>query len=412
MSMASSQTVTEGVPPAAAVDPSVTARRSRWTPYFVLGAVFSVALVGYAVLRWLSAGKENTDDAQVEADAVMVSARVGGVVLRVLVGDNEQVTKGQLLVEIDPADLAARGKEADAELAAARAQANAADAQVRIVEATAKGGLSAARARLSGTATSMAGAGARIEGAKAALTRSEAEASRAETDLARAEALRKDDAVPQAQVDTARSNALAARAAVAQATAELAAAAEMKRTAQTQIEEAQGRVVQSAPVEAEIAEARANADLAHARADAAEATAAIAKLQVSYTRIEAPADGILSRLAIHEGQLVQIGQQVVTVVPNATYVIANFKETQVGLMRPGQRAEISIDALGGRTFEGTVESTSPGTGARFSLLPADNASGNFVKVVQRLPVKIAWAGVPTDVKLAAGLSADVTVHTR
>jgi len=412
MSMASSQTVSEGVPQAPAADPSVTARRNRWTPYLVLGAVFSVALIGYAVLRWLSAGKENTDDAQVEADAVMVSARVGGMVLRVLVGDNEQVKKGQLLVEIDPADLAARAKEADAELAAARAQANAADAQVRIVEATSKGGLSAARARLSGTATSMAGAGARIEGAKAALTRSEAEASRSETDLARAEALRKDDAVPQAQVDTARSNAIAARAAVAQATAELAAAADMKRTAQTQIEEAQGRVEQSAPVEAEIAEARANADLAHARADAAEATAAIAKLQVSYTRIDAPADGILSRLAIHEGQLVQIGQQVVTVVPNATYVIANFKETQVGLMRPGQRAEISIDALGGRTFEGTVESTSPGTGARFSLLPADNASGNFVKVVQRLPVKIAWAGVPADVKLAAGLSADVTVHTR
>jgi membrane fusion protein (multidrug efflux system) len=412
MSMASSQTVSEGVTQTAATDPVAPAKRSRWTPYFVLGAVFSAALVGYAAVRWLSAGKENTDDAQVEADAVMVSARVGGAVMRVMVGDNEQVKKGQLLVEIDPADLAARAKEADAQLAAARAQANAADAQVRIVEATAKGGLSAARALLSGTATSVAGAGARIEGARAALARSQAEASRADTDLARAEALRKDDAVPQAQVDTARSNALAASAAVAQATAELAAAADMKRTAQTQIAEAQGRVEQSAPVDAEIAEARANADLAHARADAADATAAIAKLQVSYTRIEAPTDGILSRLAVHEGQLLQIGQQVVTVVPTATYVIANFKETQVGLMRPGQRAEISIDALGGRTFDGTVESTSPGTGARFSLLPADNASGNFVKVVQRLPVKIAWAGVPADVKLAAGLSADVTVHTR
>ena len=99
-------------------------------------------------------------------------------------------------------------------------------------------------------------------------------------------------------------------------------------------------------------------------------------------------------------------------MPTATYVVANFKETQVGAMRPGQRAEINVDAFPGRTFEGRVESTSPGTGARFSLLPADNASGNFVKVVQRMPVKIAWVDAPADVQVAAGLSADVTVITR
>jgi membrane fusion protein, multidrug efflux system len=412
MSMASSQTVSEAAPQPAAAEPVVTAKRNRGRPYIVLFSVFAVALAGYGVVKWLSAGKETTDDAQVEADAVAVSARVGGAVLHVQVTDNQQVKKGDLLVEIDPADLAARTKEAEAELAAARAQASAADAQVRIVEATSKGSLSAAKALLSGTATSVAGAGAQIEAAKAALVRSQAEASRADTDLARAESLRKDDAVPQAQVDTARSNALAAHAAVAQAEAQVAAAGDMRRTAQTQIAEAQGRVEQSAPVEAELAQARANADLAHARADAAEATVAISKLQLAYTRIEAPTDGSLSRLAVHEGQLVQIGQQIVTVVPSATYVVANFKETQVGEMRPGQRVEISVDALAGRAFEGIVESTSPGTGARFSLLPADNASGNFVKVVQRVPVKIAWASVPADVKLAAGLSADVTVHTR
>jgi membrane fusion protein (multidrug efflux system) len=103
---------------------------------------------------------------------------------------------------------------------------------------------------------------------------------------------------------------------------------------------------------------------------------------------------------------------VVSVVPEATYVVANFKETQVGAMHAGQRAEITVDAYPGRTFEGRVQSTSPGTGARFSLLPPDNASGNFVKVVQRVPVKITWADVPGDVKLAAGMSADVTVVTR
>ncbi|MDP9152446.1 MAG: efflux RND transporter periplasmic adaptor subunit, partial [Myxococcota bacterium] len=138
----------------------------------------------------------------------------------------------------------------------------------------------------------------------------------------------------------------------------------------------------------------------------------VAELQLSYTRIAAPADGALSRLALHEGQLVQPGQQVVLLVPDATYVVANFKETQIGAMRPGQRAELALDAFPGRTFEGKVESWSPGTGARFSLLPPDNAAGNFVKVVQRVPVKIAWQEVPPDVRLTAGLSAEVTVFTR
>jgi membrane fusion protein (multidrug efflux system) len=388
------------------------AKRNKAKPYMILGAVVVVGLAAYGLVSWVSRGKESTDDAQVDADVVAVSARVGGAVLKLHVTDNQQVRKGDLLVEIDPADLAAKEKQAEAEVAAARAEAAVADAQVRIVAATSKGGLSAAQAQLSGTATSVASAGAQIEAARASLARSQAEAARADTDLARAESLRKDEAVPQAQVDTARANDQAAHAAVAQTQAQLAAAEDMRRTAQTQIAEAKGRVEQSAPVEAQLAAAQANADLAAARADAAEASLTQAKLQLSYTRIEAPADGVLSRLSVHEGQLMQAGQQVVGLVPIATYVVANFKETQVGQMRAGQRAEISVDALPGRTFEGKVESTSPGTGARFSLLPADNASGNFVKVVQRLPVKISWVNVPPDVKLAAGLSLDVTVFTQ
>ena len=321
--------------------------------------------------------------------------------------------RGQVqLPALAPADLAARAKQAEAELAAARAQAKEADAQVRIVEAMSKGGLSAARAQLSGTATSAASAEAQIQAAKAALVRAEAEAARANTDFARAESLRKDEAIPQAQVDTARANAEAARAAVAQAEAQLAAARDVKRTAQTQIAEAEGRVEQSAPIEAQLDAARANAQLAVARAEAADSALVLAKLQLDYTRIESPTDGRLGRLAVRVGQLVQAGQAVVVVVPSATYAVANFKETQVGRMHPGQPATITIDAFPGRTLQGRVESTSPGTGARFSLLPADNASGNFVKVVQRLPVKIDWVNLPGDITLAAGMSADVTVDIR
>lgn len=387
-------------------------KKNRTRPYLILGAVLTVAVVGYGTFTWATRGKENTDDAQVDADVVAVSTRVAGTVLKVHVTDNQKVTKGQLLVEIDPADLQAKEKEAEAQLAQAKAQADAADSQMAIVAATAKGGLSVARAQLSGSTSSVQTADAQIQSAKAALARAQAQSAQADTDLARDQALFRDGAIPKAQIDSAQSSADAAHAAVAQAQAELASSQEMKTTAVTRIAESAARVEQSTPVEAQLASAKANADLAHARVEAAEASLALAKLQLSYTRIEAPADGVLSRLAVREGQLVQAGQQVVSVVPDATYVIANFKETQVGEMHTGQRAEITVDAYPGRTFEGKVQSTSPGTGARFSLLPPDNASGNFVKVVQRVPVKITWGDVPGDVKLAAGMSADVTVVTR
>jgi membrane fusion protein (multidrug efflux system) len=426
MTMASTQPIAERVveapapekaaAPTAAVAPlpaaSPAKSKGRGRPYLILGVILAFAAVVYGAMTWLTRGKESTDDSQVEADAVIVSARVAGQVLAVHVVDNQQVKKGDLLVELDPADLSARVREAEAELSAAKAQADAADAQVRIVEATSKGGLSAARAELFGSASSAQSADAQIESARASLARAQAQATQADNDLARDESLLKDQAIPKAQVDSARSGAQAAHAAVAEAQAQLASAQDAKRTAQTRIAEAQGHVVQSAPVDAQLASARAQADLAHARVDASAATLELAKLQLSYTHIEAARDGILSRLAVRPGQLVQAGQQVVAVVPNETYVVANFKETQVGAMHPGQRAEISVDAYPGRTFEGKVESTSRGTGARFSLLPPDNASGNFVKVVQRVPVKITWQNVPPDVKLAAGLSADVTVFTR
>ncbi len=398
--------------PAEAGEVRAAPAKSGPRPYLVLAGVVTAGAVAYATFTFVSRGRESTDDAQVDADVVTVGARVGGAIVRVYVADNQQVKKGDLLVEIDPADLAAKEKEAEAELAAAHAQAETADAQVAIVEATSKGGLSAARAALSGSATSVAGADAQVASAKAALARAEAQASQADTDLTRFESLLEDGAIPKAQVDAARSTSQAARAAVAQAQAQLTAATDAKRTAQTTVVESQARVVQSAPVDAQLASARAQADLAHARVDSVAAALALAKLQLSYTHIEAPADGMLSRLGVRAGQLVQAGQQIVAVVPDATYVVANFKETQVGRMHVGQSVEISVDAFPGRTFEGKVDSTSPGTGARFSLLPPDNASGNFVKVVQRVPVKVDWTYLPSDVKLAAGMSADVTVLVR
>ena len=169
---------------------------------------------------------------------------------------------------------------------------------------------------------------------------------------------------------------------------------------------------QSAPVEAQLGAAKANADIAHARVASAETNLAQAQLNLSYTKIVAPDDGHIAKLAVHAGQLVSASQTLTALLPSGTYIVANFKETQVGAMRPGQTADVALDAYPGRTFHAKVDSVAYGTGAQFSLLPPDNASGNFVKVVQRVPVKLVWADLPEDVRVQAGLSADVTVLTR
>ena len=404
-------TTSDQAPAAVATAQAAPAKaKSKSRPFVILGVVVAVAALGYGGFRAVTAGKESTDDAQVAADMVPISARVGGTVVAVPVTDHQLVKKGDLLAQIDPADYEIKVQQATAERDAAKAQADGADAQVRIVEASSKGGLGAARAVLSGTAASVAGADAQIAAAKAAIAKAQADADKADTDLKRAENLRKDDAIPQAQVDSLRAAAAAARAAVAEAQARLAAAEEGKRGAQTRIAEAQGHVEQSAPVDAQLAAAKANADLAHARLAGAEAALAQANLNLSYTKIAAPQDGHISRLAIHPGQLVAASQVVTNVLPLTTYVIANYKETQVGRMQPGQTASVSIDAFPGRTFHAKIESVAHGTGAQFSLLPPDNASGNFVKVVQRVPVKLVWTDMPADVPLEAGLSVDVTVE--
>jgi membrane fusion protein (multidrug efflux system) len=397
---------------AAPAETAEKAEKKGGRAYLVLGAIVVVAASAYGIFRAVTANKEDTDDAQVATDMVPLAARVSGTLVEVAVKDNQAVKKGDLIARIDPVDYESREKQAEAQLAAAKAQADAADAQMKIVASSSKGGLTSARAALSGSAATAAGAEAQIAAAQAALIRAQSEAQKADTDLKRAQQLRKDDAIPQAQVDTYQTVASTAHAAVAQAQAQLSSAQEAKTSAQSRIAEARGRVEQSTPVDAELDVARANAALAHARADSAAAAVDLAKQQLAYTRITAPFDGHVAKLDVHLGQLVSPGQVVTNVLPNTTYLLANFKETQVGDMRPGQTAHVSIDAFPGRTFRAKVESVSYGTGAAFSLLPPDNASGNFVKVVQRVPVKLVWVDPPSDIELQSGLSVDVTVYTK
>ena len=365
------------------------------------------AIAGIYLLA--TANQESTDDAQVEADVVPIAARVNGQVAKRMVEDNQRVKKDDVLIQIDDADFNARMKQAEAELETARAQAAAADAQVYVVEASAKGGLQSARASFSGSSMGVANAEAQLAAARAALERSKAEARKGELDLNRTKQLVAGNALPRERLDNAQVAYDASQAALAQAQAQVAAASEMRQLASTRVDEARGRLDQSTPIAAQIGAAKANADLAHARIKVAEATLDLAKLQQSYTKVTASEDGLVTKLSVQAGQMIQIGQPLAELVPDRTYVVANFKETQVGRMRSGQKARVRIDAFPGVELEARVESVAGGTGARFSLLPPDNASGNFVKVVQRVPVRIAWLKRP-GVPLQAGLSTDVTVY--
>jgi len=376
--------------------------------YLVLGIVILVVVGGIGAYSFATANRESTDDALIEADVVAVTSRVPGLVSTLLVHDNQMVKAGDAILQLDTADLSARVAQARAELQTAEAQAAGAHAQESVVAATARGGLESAQAQESASGSAVQAADAQIAVAQAAVVRAQAEADKADRDLARARELVASDAIARQQLDSAQLASDSAHAALRQAQAGVTAAREAKRSAESHVAEAKARVSQTAPVGQQIQTAKSAVSLADARVAAAAAALRLAELQLSYAKVIAPSDGIVTQLTARVGGLVQAGQPLAQLVPAQTYLVANFKETQIDKMRAGNRAEVRIDAYPGRAFEATVESLAGGTGSRFSMIPPDNASGNFVKVVQRVPVRLAWKSQP-DVALKAGLSADVTV---
>ena len=386
---------------------SMPPRRPR-TAFVVLAALTTIVLGSLAAYAYYTAGSEQTDDAMVEADVVAVAPRTSGGVARVHVKDNQAVKKGDLILELDDTDLRTRVAQARADLQTAVAQAEGAHAQARVVAASARGGLQSAQAQVSSSSSSALASDSQIAAADAALARATAEAAKAARDLAREKDLVAADAIPRTQFEMTELTHSSAQAAVAQARATLRAARDARGAAEGRVDEARAKVSQSAPVAEQIAAARAAAALADARVASAEAGVALAELHLTYTKVQAVRDGIVTQLGARVGALVQAGQPLAQLVPTDTYVVANFKETQIATMRAGDRAVVHIAAYPGRDFDAVVESLAGGTGSRFSLIPSDNASGNFVKVVQRVPVRLTWTA-PPDVALRAGLSAVVTV---
>jgi membrane fusion protein (multidrug efflux system) len=317
-------------------------------------------------LRYQSHGKylQNTEDAQVEADMVTVSPRVAGYVAQVLVAENEDVRAGQPLVRIDPRDARAQAAQAEAQIAVAGAQADAARAQIREQYAT-------------------------IEQARAQLAAARAKAAYDAGEVARYRPLAMTGAETRQQLAqleaTARQSAEDVRAQVA------AVVAQQRRVGSLQSQVQQGV----------------------AQGQASRAQLAAANVEVGATELKAAISGRVGDKTVTVGQYVQAGTRLMSLVPlDRLYITANFKETQLALMRPGQSASIEVDALDGIELKGKVESLAPGTGAQFSLLPPQNATGNFTKITQRVPVRISIEATPAARRLLRpGLSVTVTVDT-
>jgi len=408
--MTTTETTAGNMPEIAEHEPAIAPSKAKRL-YLILGGAVLALLIGYGIYAFLSAGKEVTDDAQISADIVPVASRVAGQVTAVYISENQPVHAGQPIADLDPSDAQVKLAQAEGDLATAQAQAADADARTAVTSATARGALTSAQGALQSSKENVDSSAASINEARASVARASANAEKARLDFQRAEELGGKGDISKAQVDAARAAHESADADLSQARAKLVENENARQAAQANVQTAQGRVQQSAPVQAQITGAEAQARLAHARIATAEAAVKAAQLNLSYTKIVAPRDGIASKLAVHAGSYVTAGMPVVQLVPRTTYVLANFKETQMRDMRPGQRATVRVDALGRRDFEGHVESLSGGTGASFSLLPPDNASGNFVKVVQRVPVRISWNGPPAD-QVAVGSSAEVTVYSK
>lgn len=411
-SMNEKQPVDEAEKPAEAAAPPAAPAKSNRPKVIALGvlALGGVVLGGYYLSH---ANIESTDDAQVEADIVSVPARVGGVVTKVSFVDNQAVKAGEVLVEIDDAQLKARLAQAEADLTSAKATAEAADNDVQVTTTNVKGQKSVAEASLQGASVGITSNADEVAQAEATVTAATAARSQAQGDLDRTKQLFATGAIAKAALDAAQNTFDAADANLANAKARLGFAKANTSQAQARILEAQARLGQTSAVDAQISAARARAQVAHARVDMAQAQRDLAALDLSYTKIVAPKDGVASKKSVTAGQMLAPGQSVVMVVPQeGAWIVANFKETQLAKMHVGQPVDIDVDAYPGATLHGEIESMAQATGARFSLLPPDNATGNFTKVVQRVPVRIKLVSPPADKPLRAGMSVSVDVDVK
>jgi len=391
----------------------------------LIGAIVFVSAVLGLFLYFHN--RESTDDAQVDGHITPVAAKIYGRVAKVLIDDNQAVKAGQTLIQIDPADYQAAVDQAKAALALAESEARSAGVDVPRTSETVASGTSSAEAQLSGAQADFMRAQAAYEQAQTAdlawaqanVDRSRANAQLAKADLERYTPLMEKGEISKQQYDAAKANADATSSALVADEQRLAQAKRNIDITRAQLEAAKARVeqakagVSSAHADQKrVAMRSADAQAKLASADRARAQLAAAELNLSYCSVVAPVDGVATHKIVEPGQVVQQGQGLLVVVPlQNVWVTANFKETQLRYMKPGQKAYVKVDTYG-KTFSGHVDSIAGATGAVLSLLPPENATGNYVKVVQRIPVKIVLDPIPQNVAvLRPGMNVEATVVT-
>lgn len=383
----------------------------------IVGAVVLILVIAAALFYWRSTYSEDTDDAQVDGNLYQVSSRVSGQVVRVDVSEEQFVHQGDPIAEVDPRDYQVAVEQAEAGLADAKAQYEQAQANLPITHVQVSTLLQTSGSDVLASEASVEQAEAQAQAAVARVQSAKAQALKSQLDVDRYTPLVAKDVISKQQYD----------AAVAQATADQAALDEAERTVKAQqdtVELMQQRLAQSRSQAnqsqkngpKQIAAERARADAAAAAVKEAQAKLDLANLNLSYTTVTAPVTGIVSRKSVAVGDNLSVGQSLMTIVPlTDLWVTANFKETQLSRMRVGQPVKLSVDALGGRKFTGQVAQIGGATGSSLSLFPPENATGNYVKVVQRIPVRINFTNLDQEDKdhaLRIGMSVDPSVRVK
>ncbi len=421
-------------------------------------SVGAIAAGGFGYRYWQFASThQETDNATVAGHIHQVSTKIPGTVSEVLVDDNQLVKQGQLLIKLDERDYQNKVQQSQAALQAAQRQAQAAEANIALASQTTTAKTTQAQGDVSGSIAAISTAQAAVEVAKAGIPAAQAEVrqesagipvaqaqvaqadanlQRAKADYNRYSALFQQGAIARQQLDTARASydvavaqksaaeqgvqqaqakLASARVGVARAQSQLAQAQEGITTAQAKLAASKGGLQEATARGQQTSVNRGQYEAAKASITQAEASLRDAQLQLSYTNITAPAAGRTGKKNVEVGNRVQAGTPLMAVVNNDYWVVANFKETQLENVKPGQMVEIKLDALSHHPFKGRVDSISPASGAQFSLLPPDNATGNFTKIVQRIPVKVTFDPASIqgyDSRITPGMSAEVSVEVK
>ena len=384
--------------------------------FAVIGVVLLLVL-GAIFFYWRSTFVEDTDDAQVDGNLYQISSRISGQVVKVTVDDNQTVQAGQLLAEIDPTDYQVAFDQAQANLASAQAEYAQATVNVPITQVTVGTMVSTTASDVKGSTDMVAQAEKQVEAAQARVAEAQANARKAQDDVVRYKPLVEKDVISKQQYDAADAAAAASRAAVVEAEASVLAQQNAVASARQRLAEAEAQSDQSVkngPGQVRVQQSRATA--AAAAIQQAQARVEQARLNLSYTRITAPVAGIVNKKNVEVGANLAAGQDLMTIIPlTDLWVTANFKETQLTHMRAGQKVTIKVDAYGGRKFSGSVTQIGGATGSMLSLFPPENATGNYVKVVQRLPVRIDFTNLQQedgDYVLRPGLSVTPVVEVK